>query len=158
MASGSTLGVIAEERTGGEIYGFDSFEGLPQAWLVGVPAGSFNQVQLPEVAGAELVVGMFDDTLPRFLDTHPGRVDFVHVDSALYTSAKTVLALVGPRLRAGSIVHFDEFYNYPGWQQHELRAWNEYIADSGVEFDYIAHAYSDCQVTVRITANPTAVE
>jgi hypothetical protein len=156
VASGATLGVIAEERKIGEIYGFDSFQGLPQAWLVGVPVGAFIQDQLPDVAGAELVVGLFEDTLPQFLAEHTGPVDFVHVDSDLYTSARTVLGLVGPRLQPGSIVHFDEFYNYPGWQQHELRAWNEYVADSGVEFDYIAHAHSDCQVTVRITATPSA--
>jgi hypothetical protein len=33
----------------------------------------------------------------------------------VYSSAKTVLDLCGPRLRAGSIVHFDEFFNFPGW-------------------------------------------
>ncbi len=66
--------------------------------------------------------------------------------------AATVLGLVGPRLQAGSVVHFDESYNYPGWQAHELRAWTEFVENSGMEFSYLAHAYSDCQVSVRITA------
>ena len=45
------------------------------------------------------------------------------------------------RLRAGSIVHLDEFFNFPGWKRHEYRAWTEYVA----------YTYSDNQVTVKIT-------
>lgn len=152
VATGATLRCIVEERRSGEVFGFDCFDGLPEAWLSGLPAGSFTQERLPDVPGAELVVGLFDDTLPDFLDQHPGPVDFVHVDSDLYSSAATVLGLVGPRLQVGSVVHFDEFYNYPGWQAHELRAWTEFVENSGMEFDYLAYAYSDCQVSVRITA------
>lgn len=150
VATGDSLQIIAEARRGSEVYGFDSFEGLPEAWLNGMPAGTFAQEQLPEVPGADLVVGWFDDTLPQFLDEHPGPVDFVHVDSDLYSSAKTVLELVGPRLRPGSIVHFDEFYNYPGWERHEFRAWNEHVDKSGLQYTYTAYAYDDCQVTARI--------
>ncbi len=153
VATGATLRVIVAER-GGEIYGFDSFAGLPESWINGLAAGSFTQVQLPDVRGAELVVGLFDDTIGTFLDQHPGPVDFVHIDSDLYTSAKTVLRLVGPRLRVGSIVHFDEFYNYPGWQQHEVRAWDEYAKETETAFSYIAHAVNDCQVTIRIDSAP----
>jgi hypothetical protein len=151
VASGNTLRVITKSRGAKEVYGFDWFQGLPEDWLNGMPAGSFARTDLPEVPGAELVVGLFADTLPGFLDTHPGHVDFLHVDGDLYSSAKTVLDLAGPRLRPGSIVHFDEFFNYPGWQQHEHKAWLEYVERTGVEFDYVAYTYADNQVTVRIT-------
>jgi hypothetical protein len=69
----------------------------------------------------------------------------------VYSSAKTVLDLCGPRLRAGSIVHFDEFFNFPGWKRHEHRAWTEYVERTGVEFEYVAYTYNDNQVTVKIT-------
>nr|WP_245788185.1 class I SAM-dependent methyltransferase [Amycolatopsis marina] len=151
VASGNTLRAIAKARGGGEVYGFDSFEGLPEAWLNGLPAGAFARGDLPDVPGAELVVGLFADSLPDFLERHPGHVDFLHVDSDLYSSAKTVLDLVGPRLRPGSIVHFDEFFNYPGWKRHEYRAWMEYVERTGVEYEYEAYTYNDNQVTVRIT-------
>ncbi|MFF0145247.1 class I SAM-dependent methyltransferase [Amycolatopsis sulphurea] len=151
VASGNTLRTIATARGGIEVYGFDSFDGLPEAWLNGMPAGAFARDDLPEVPGAELVVGLFSDTLGEFLDRHPGPVDFLHVDSDLYSSAKTVLDLVGPRLQVGSIVHFDEFFNFPGWQRHEYRAWLEHVDKTGVSYEYEAYTYNDNQVTVRIT-------
>ncbi|MFE0025613.1 class I SAM-dependent methyltransferase [Amycolatopsis sp. NPDC059021] len=155
VATGNTLRTIAKARGGVEVYGFDSFEGLPEAWLNGMPAGAFARDDLPDVPGAELVVGLFSDSLPGFLETHPGHVDFLHVDGDLYSSAKTVLDLVGPRLRPGSIVHFDEFFNFPGWKRHEYRAWMEYVERTGVAYEYEAYTYSDNQVTVRITGVPT---
>lgn len=151
VASGNTLGAIARARGGEEVYGFDSFDGLPEAWLNGMPAGAFARDDLPDVPGAELVVGLFADSLPGFLEKHEGHIDFLHVDGDLYSSAKTVLDHCGPRLRAGSIVHFDEFFNFPGWKRHEYRAWTEYVERTGVEFEYVAYTYSDNQVTVKIT-------
>ncbi len=64
-----------------------------------------------------------------------------------------MLDLCGPRLRAGSIVHFDEFFNFPGWKRHEYRAWTEYVERTGVEYEYEAYTYNDNQVTVRITSS-----
>ncbi|UOZ07484.1 class I SAM-dependent methyltransferase [Amycolatopsis sp. WQ 127309] len=151
VASGNTLRTITRARNSEQVYGFDSFDGLPEAWLNGMPAGAFARDDLPDVPGAELVVGLFADSLPGFLDGHPGHVDFLHVDGDLYSSAKTVLDLCGPRLHAGSIVHFDEFFNFPGWKRHEYRAWTEYVERTGVEFEYVAYTYNDNQVTVKIT-------
>lgn len=151
VATGNTLRLIAKHRPDKQVYGFDSFEGLPEPWLTGMQGGEFAQAELPDVPGAELVVGLFDDTLPGFLDQHPGAVDFLHVDSDLYSSAKTVLDLVGPRLRPGSVIAFDEFFNYPGWQEHECKAWHEYVERTGTSFTYEAYSYADRQVVVRIT-------
>jgi hypothetical protein len=152
--SGKTLTEIARSRKGVDVYGFDSFEGLPEHWRAGFPEGTFGGEMLPDgppvVEGAELVVGWFDDTLPKFLETHPGPVAFLHVDCDIYSSTKTVLELVGPRLRPGSVVVFDEFFNYPGWQGHEFRAWREFVAKSGIGFSYLAYTEDAISVAVRI--------
>ncbi|MGH3862114.1 class I SAM-dependent methyltransferase [Actinokineospora sp.] len=150
--TGTTLKIIATARGGEDVYGFDSFEGLPDNWRLGFPAGAFRVDGLPDVPGAELVVGWFDDTLPKFLEEHEGPVDFLHVDGDLYSSAKTVLELVGPRLRVGSIIVFDEFFNYPGWREHEYKAWEEFLAASSIEAEYLAYTHLNEQVVVRITA------
>lgn len=149
--TGATLKIIAAARTSGGVFGFDSFEGLPEDWRIDFPVGSFSVEGRPEVAGAELVVGWFTDTLPGFLDAHPDPVDFVHVDADLYSSTKTVLDLVGPRLRPGSVLVFDEFFNFPGWQEHEYRAWREYLERSGRSVSYEGYCYANEQVIVRIT-------
>lgn len=148
--SGTTLKIIADARNHHATFGFDSFEGLPEGWRSGFPAGAFAVDQLPQVPGAELVVGWFNETLPGFLEKHEGPVDFLHVDCDLYSSSKTVFDLVGPRLRAGSIVMFDEFFNYPGWQQHEYKAWAEFAEEKGVSFQYEAYTMNNEQVALKI--------
>jgi Methyltransferase domain len=148
--SGTTLKIISSARNGELVYGFDSFEGLPQDWRAGFPAGTFSVDGYPDVPGAELIVGLFEDTLPGFLDAHPGPVDFLHVDGDLYSSAKTVLDQVGPRLHPGSVIVFDEFFNFPGWQDHEYKAWREYVERTGVTFEYKAYTWDNEQVVVQI--------
>lgn len=147
--SGQTLRIISESRDG-QVYGFDSFEGLPEDWRTDFEAGAFNTDKLPEVPGAELVVGWFDDVLPGFLARHPGTVDFLHVDSDLHSSAETVLDQVGPRLRPGSVIVFDEYFNYPGWQRHEHRAWQEYVERTGTKFSYLGYTHDNEQVVVQV--------
>ncbi|MCE6996914.1 class I SAM-dependent methyltransferase [Saccharothrix sp. S26] len=154
--TGGTLKLIATAFAGRDVYGFDSFEGLPEDWRNGFPAGLFGMDGLPDVDGAELVVGWFDDTLPGFLDAHPGPVSFLHVDCDLYSSTKTVLDLVGPRLVPGSVIVFDEYFNYPGWQDHEHKAWTEYVARTGIEFDYRGYTYDHEQVIMKVTGVPEA--
>ena len=156
---GRSLAVIAEARKGREVYGFDSFEGLPEDYRPHVRQGAFALEQRPQVEGAQLVVGWFDDTLPGFLDAHPGPVDFLHVDGDLYSSAVTVLSLVGPRLLAGSVVIFDEFFNYPGWDDSgEFRAWEEYLEHTGTRVEYEAYTSNNEQVVVRIIEPGSAPE
>lgn len=149
--TGTTLGIIAEARGDGAVYGFDSFKGLPENWRSGFPEGAFDTDGLPEVSGAELVVGWFDEVLPGFLAEHEGPVDFLHVDCDLYSSSKTVLELVGPRLCPGSVVLFDEYFNYPDWQRHEYLAWQEYVDRADITFAYEAYTLDNEQVAVRIT-------
>lgn len=149
VATGATLRVLAEERPGG-VFGFDSFAGLPEPWRPGYDAGEFAQ-EPPEVAGAELVVGLFADTLPGFLADHPGPVAFLHVDCDLYSSTATVLEHVGARFVEGTVVLFDEYVNYPGWQEHEHRAWCEHVERTGLGFEYAGLTMDDEQVWVRVT-------
>lgn len=151
VATGRTLSVIAAARKNQQVFGFDSFHGLPEDWRTNIPAGTFKVDQVPEVPGAELVVGLFADTLPDFFASHAGTVAFIHLDADLYSSTITVLEHVGPRLRPGSVIAFDEYFNYPGWEQHEHRAWQEFVTKSGIEFEYVAYTHDHEQVAVVIT-------
>jgi hypothetical protein len=156
--SGKTLRIIAEARDGKEVYGFDSWQGLPEAWRPNIGPGSFTAPDMPEVEGADLIAGWFENSLPPFLDAHPGPVAMVHVDCDLYSSTKTVLDHVGPRLRPGTVIVFDEYWNYPGWQDHEHKAWTEFVARTGIQFDYESYTSNDEQVVVRVTGLGPATE
>jgi predicted O-methyltransferase YrrM len=151
VAAGTTLTIIAEALSEEmRVVGFDTFEGLPEDWRTDFPAGEFAQESLPEVPGAELIAGLFEDTLPGFLAGCDDAVGFLHLDADLYSSTKTVLDLIGDRLRPGAVIVFDEFFNFPGWQEHEHRAWSEFVASSGRSFSYLAYTGSNEQVVVRL--------
>lgn len=154
VASGRTLAVMAETRGRRKVFGFDSFKGLPEYWRWGYDVGAFAQDQVPVVQGAAVIEGMFQDVLPGFLDQHSGPLAIAHIDSVLYSSAKYVLDQLRPRMVTGSVIVFNEFYNYPGWRDHEHRAWQEFVADTGLEFTYLGATADDEQVSVRITAPP----
>jgi len=154
VASGSTLRVITEEAPAGRVFGFDSFEGLPEHWRSGFGVGAFAAEQLPDVPGAELVVGLFDATLPGFLAAHEEPVAFLHVDADLYSSTRTVLDALAPRMVPGTVVVFDEYFNFPGWQDHEHRAWTEFVARTGLEFEHLGFTADDEQVSVRLLSAP----
>ncbi|MCW2649757.1 MAG: hypothetical protein JWR32_733 [Mycobacterium sp.] len=151
VATGTTLAIIVDALAADHtVVGFDTFTGLPETWRTGFPAGTFAQRELPEVPGAQLVAGPFEDTLPGFLDSTDEQIALLHVDADLYSAAKTVLDLTGDRLASGAVLVFDEFFNFPGWQRHEFRAWTEFIARTGRGFDYMGYTGNNEQVVIRL--------
>jgi hypothetical protein len=135
------------------VHGFDSFQGLPEAWAgTKEAAGAFGQKgRLPKVAAnVRLHGGWFDATLPPFLAAEPGPVALLHVDCDIYASTRTVFEHLGDRLVAGTVIVFDEYYNYPGWQQHEFRAFHEFIAGGRRSYDYIGFSAEKGHVAVRM--------
>ncbi|MGK7867442.1 class I SAM-dependent methyltransferase [Falsiroseomonas sp. E2-1-a20] len=147
---GRTINFLAE-RTQETIHGFDSFEGLPEDWRPGFPRGTFSR-DVPKVRpNVELVVGMFEDTLPDFLARHRGALSLLHIDCDLYSSTRTVLRHCAPRIRAGTVIVFDEYFNYPGWRSHEFRAFQDFIAQSERGYRYLSVVPSHQQVAVIIT-------
>jgi hypothetical protein len=151
--TGGTIRYIAKRIGKRTIHGFDSFEGFNEVWS-GFSLGNKTfdtKGQLPRVpANVQLHRGYFDASVPQWLADNPGPVAFVHVDCNLYSSTKTVLDLLGPRLAVGSVILFDEYFNYPGWEQHEFKAFREFVNATGMEYTYIAFARQ--QVAVRITS------
>lgn len=152
VAGGKSVNFIAAEIPGERIYGFDSFEGLPEDWTATYAAGHFAQA-LPEVAGnVELVVGWFDQSLPGFLAAHPGPVSYLHVDCDLYSSTKTIFGLLADRIVPGTVIVFDEYFNYPTWREHEHKAFMEFVQAHGVEFRYLGAVNCNKQVAVQVDA------
>jgi hypothetical protein len=124
----------------GRVHGFDSFEGLPADWTDRDAAGGLSTGgRLPAVpAHVVLHQGWFEDTLPPFVATHPGAVRLAHIDCDLYASTITVLEAIAPRLVPGSVLVFDDFLAYPGWESHEFRSWQEFAQARGIAHQFIA--------------------
>ena len=107
-----------------DIYGFDGFEGIYEPWN-GLPAGHFAQTPPPVPHNVHLVVGRFDQTLPLWAPCHPGPISLLHIDCDLYQATCDVFEHVRARIQSGTIIVFDEYWNYPGWPAHEHSAWQE---------------------------------
>jgi hypothetical protein len=147
VGSGKSINFIAALNPEKKIYGFDSFEGLPEDWQrrdVAIPKGSFKLrsefVFPPVLHNVRLLKGMFSETLPYFkkqvLQDKP--IAFIHVDCDLYVSAKDVFDHIGDRIVSGTVLLFDEFYNYDEYDNDEFRAFNEFLEASGKKAKYIA--------------------
>lgn len=149
VASGRTIRHIASV-TDRMIHGFDSFDGLPETWRPGYEKGAFAQA-LPAVPDQVILhKGLFSDTLPQFLSVYPEPVALLHVDCDLYSSTACVLGLLKDRIRAGTVIVFDEYFNYPGWKNHEHKAFAEFIKDTGLTFNFNSFVASHQQVCVTI--------
>jgi predicted O-methyltransferase YrrM len=143
VSTGASLRVIAEQARA-RIYGFDSFEGLPEDWVRGegcptLKRGAFRggpEAVPPHVA---LVPGLFVDTLPGFVEKKSEVVAFMHVDCDIYASTRTVLSCLCRKLVPGTIIVFDELFNYPNFADHEMRALLETAAEQGLEYEYLGY-------------------
>jgi hypothetical protein len=153
VRAGGTLTHMASLAADQEVHGFDSFEGLPEDWTYFQKKGRYTlggeppRIDLPNVT---LHKGWFSDSLPPFLATHPGPARFVHFVCDLYSSTDTVLRALEDRLVPGTVIVFDEYVNYPGWQEHEYKAFNEFLTRTGARFRYLGFASGQCAVSVRI--------
>jgi len=155
VASGGTVNIISSLISKNKtVYGFDTFEGLPTNWQGhSGPKGMFKQKKLPKVNhNVKLVVGLFEDTLPEFLKGRSEDASFLHIDCDLYSSTKTILENFKSKIKAGTVILFDEYFNYPAWKQHEFKAWQEFCKKNGIKYEYLAFKASGTSVLLKVTS------
>ncbi len=163
VEEGNTINYISK-FTNDKVYGFDSFEGLPEKWRDGFDKGAFNMNgRLPDVnSNVELVKGYFNETLMNFIQTHNKKISFIHMDADLYSSTKYVLNTLKDYIDTDCIIVFDELVNYPGFDGDtgELKAFYEFITENNVEYEWIGmngtpygmHAYDNQNIALIIRA------
>ncbi|PKO25165.1 MAG: hypothetical protein CVU35_05590 [Betaproteobacteria bacterium HGW-Betaproteobacteria-8] len=139
-----------------QVHGFDSFEGLPEAWHH-EPKGSYTtQGKIPEVPNnVKLHVGWFDKTLPEFLQQQPEPLRFMNIDCDIYSSTKTVLDCLAPRIVAGSVILFDEYVGNEHWREDEFKAFQEAVEKYGWHYEYLCFSIFTKQTVVRILSVDT---
>lgn len=159
VCTGKTINFIAALNPLKIIHGFDSFQGLPEDWVrsdITIPKSTFafkDAHDLPSVLhNVVLYKGWFQDVLPHFkkeiLKDNP--VAFLHIDCDIYSATKTVFDTLGDNIVDGTIIVFDEFYNYPGCQNHEIKAFQEFLDARNFSVEYLAYNMYHEQVAVRI--------
>jgi len=140
VASGNTINYISN-FTNDIVYGFDSFEGLPEKWRDGFDKGAFSRNgNLPNVnSNVELIKGWFDETLVNFIKIQNKKISFIHIDVDLYSSTKYIFDTLKDYIDTDCIIIFDELVNYPGFDGDtgELKAFYEFITENNVEYEWI---------------------
>ena len=158
VSEGRSINFITSQ-TSQMVYGFDWFQGLPESWAMRpgdepYEKGAFRGRPDFERPNMTLIDGLFQDTLPGFLATHPGPVAFVHVDCDLYSSTSFALQVLQERFVVGTVIVFDELFNYPYCADHELKALLELSAATGIAYRYLGHTPLTTAASVQITRVP----
>ncbi|MEM1307606.1 MAG: class I SAM-dependent methyltransferase [Pseudomonadota bacterium] len=140
---GRSIRFLASKYSTRQFHGFDSFEGLPEAWDRSSAdykdAGHFAVPTLPSVPeNVTLIAGWFNETLEPWLAENAGPIAFLHIDSDIYSSAIYLLTALEHRFQSGTVIVFDDLGDWTGsryenWQDGEWRALSEWLASSGRE-------------------------
>lgn len=149
--SGGTIRFIAKNIKDKIIHGFDSFEGLPEEWhgfILGKNAFSRGG-RLPKVPqNVILHKGWFKDTLPKWSEQNSKPICFLHIDCDLYSSTKEIFNVLGRHFREGTVILFDEYFNYPNWENHEYKAWQEFVQGKNVKYHYLGYARQQVAIVI----------
>jgi tetratricopeptide (TPR) repeat protein len=133
------------------VHGFDSFEGIPEAWNH-EPKGSYSaQGQLPSVPNnVTLHPGWFSETLPAFVAQLNEPVRFLHIDCDLYSSTKTIFEYLATHIVSGTVIVFDEFIGYKTWQDDEFKAFIEAATLHLWSYRILTFSFVTKQVAIQI--------
>ena len=127
-----------------KLWAFDSFQGLPPAtddkdlhpeWVEGTMAISIDKFQKKCAANKiphtdyTVVPGFYEQTLrDPDLDGRLKNIALAYIDCDLYSSTRTVLEFLMPRLKHGMIIAFDDYFCWSATQvSGERRAMLEFF-------------------------------
>ena len=160
--NGKSINIISNYFPDQTVYGFDSFEGLPEDWVTNPgpikhTKGYFAVDKLPEVnPNVKLIKGFFDITLEKWIEEYSlEQVKFLHIDSDLYSSANYILTVLNDYIKPGTIIVFDELYPWSNedaylyWMEGEWKALVEWINTYNREFEVLCRNEHQ-QATVKI--------
>lgn len=132
---------------------------MPEDWVrldKVIKQGTFkfkdNNVVPPVLSNVKLFKGLFNDVLPQYVKQYlmSQPIALLHVDCDLYSATKEALQAFKHNIVPGTIIVFDEFYNYPGSEQHEYKALNEFLNEMNYSVKYLAFNAMHEQVVVEI--------
>jgi len=121
-------------------HAFDSFRGVPEAMSLAVHQYSFDlDGKIPDLPpNTTIHAGWFEDTIPMWRERFGGSIAWAYIDCDLYESVCTVLEGLSDRIKPGTILSYDDWYNFPNWKQHSYRATQEWTKRTGIKLRPLA--------------------
>jgi hypothetical protein len=166
---GSTINLIAENFPSHIIHGFDSFEGLPEDWIltneelvqknIKHRKGTFSLRKLPNLkSNVMLHKGFFEESLPVWYKNQPNNffISLLHIDCDLYSSSKFVLNFLNSNIKKNTIIVFDDFYRwdnpkiYKFWEEGEYKALKEWIEIYDREIEIVSRSRFGWQTAIKV--------
>lgn len=144
---GRSLNEICDVVRPRPVFGFDWFRGLPDDWAATGQSGGKGVLDLGGVPPAVrpngiCVVGLIEDTLPRFLELMKMPITFMHIDVDIYSAAKAGLEAAAPWFVNGTLLLFDEIVGEVRALEHEARAFSEWLEATGWDFEAAGRRHS----------------
>jgi len=145
--------VEAHTNTESKFYGFDTFTGLPEKWEFfseTMEQGHFStKGEVPDIKDSRVkfIAGLFQDTLPKFLqETDLSNRLVIHLDADIYSATLYVLTKMHDIIKPGTIIVFDEFSSV----LHEFRAMDDYCTAYRQSYKVLGATVSDREYFVRL--------
>jgi hypothetical protein len=129
------------------VYGFDSFEGLPKPdtvydteyWKEGMYAADIEDVKerlkCSENPHVKLIKGWFSEAFKFEEAKNIKQIAFARIDCDLYHPAVECLDYLKERLADNAILVFDDWQN--DLRYGETKAFYEWLPNSGWKFDFL---------------------
>lgn len=146
VEKGLTAKIISDFFPNETIYGFDSFQGFKKVskksfWNYAGYQKSFANQKIPNInKNYKIIEGYVEDTLHDFLiqfDLDKFDTFFIHLDLDIYEPTKVVLSEILKKNKK-TIIMFDEMFNYPGFENHEYRAFFEEVIKKDYNYRYLS--------------------
>lgn len=136
-----------------KIYGFDTFEGLPEDWK-GTPcaAGHFSTGgNVPNIPDIHFFKGLFSNTIPIYKQ-NSSNIALLHCDADLYSSTIDILYGLNDYIVKNTIIIFDEWYynhlNIPKNRLHERKAFFKWTIDKNREYFILPQIEEERRIVV----------
>ncbi len=133
--------------------GFDTFTGLPEDWGKKRRGHFSTGGVMPSIDDSRAIFakGLFQDTLPRFIDENKdllaGR-KVINLDADLYSSTLYVLTTLRPFLKYGDILIFDEMFSLT--KSHtEFRAFMDFLSFNPLNYSILGKTLREMALMVE---------
>lgn len=146
---GASIKHLAKNFPHETVHGFDSFEGLQESWVHNVKGTFTMHGKTPKVPkNVRLHKGYFDATMPEWLAENEGKVAFLHIDCDLRSSTDTVFEHLEGRLQPGTVIVFDDYFNFQNWQEDGHRSFMDCVKRRSIEYSPIGYGYKELAVVI----------
>lgn len=137
----------------GVVHGFDTLHGLTEDWTgTHHREGAFSRNgKAPRLlSNVRLHTQTLEETLPGFIESHPDRIACLRVNCRTHASTRFVLTTLKERIHAGTILILTNYFNFPFWNQHEFKAFQEFVETDRRSYRYLGFTSTGTSVAVEI--------